>query len=75
MGFILKIFKRFEGYKAILGYLIAQLAGSQPLLMAAWIAWLANKHDPQAIADLVAQLALAGGLLHKFIRNIKSYLS
>lgn len=75
MGLINKLLKKFDGWKTILGYLIAQVVGSQPLLMAAWVAWLANKSDPDAVANLVGQLALAGGLLHRFIKNIKSYLS
>lgn len=75
MGLINKLLKKFDGWKTILGYLIAQVVGSQPLLMAAWVAWLANKGDPDAVANLVGQLALAGGLLHRFIKNIKSYLS
>lgn len=75
MSFINKLLKLANGWKAIAGYAIAQLMGTQPLLMAAWVAWLANKNDPDAVANLVAQLALAGGLLHRFIKNIKSYLS
>lgn len=75
MSFISKLLAKFNGWKAILGYAIAQLAGTQPLLLAAWVAWLANKGDPTAVANLVGQLALAGGLLHRFIKNIKSYVS
>jgi len=74
MKFIKKFLASINGWKALLGYAIAQLAGTQPLLMAAWVAWLANKGDPDAVANLVGQLALAGGLLHRFIKNIKSYL-
>lgn len=75
MSFINKFLAKISGWKAIAGYAIAQIAGTQPLLMAAWVAWLANKGDPDAVANLVGQLALAGGLLHRFIKNIKSYLN
>lgn len=72
MNFIISLLAKVSGWKSILGYLIAQFAGTQPLLMAAWVAWLANKQDPQATANLVGQLLLAGGLFLRFIKNIKS---
>lgn len=71
-GFINKLFAKVDGWKAILGYLIAQFAGSYPMLMVAFTAWVANKSDPQAVANLIAQLTLAGGIFHKFIKNVKN---
>lgn len=69
---MLALFSKLNGWKTILGYLVAMVAGSQPLLGAAFAAWMANKQDPQAITNLLAQLAVAGGLFHKFIKNVNA---
>ena len=70
MSFLSGLFGKLNGWKSIVGYLVAQVAGSQPLLMAAWVAWLAAPKDPQAILNLLGQGVLAGGLLHKLIKNL-----
>lgn len=66
----MKLFKILDGWRSILGYVIAQVAGSQPLFMAAWLAWLAAPKDPQAIANLLGQAILAGGLIARLVKNL-----
>lgn len=66
------LFKKLDGWKSILGYLILLVGGSNPLLGAAFAAWMANKQDPQAITNLIGQLTLAGGLFLRFIKNLKA---
>lgn len=70
MKFLSFLWNKSSNWKSIVGYLIAQVAGSQPLLLAAWVAWLAAPKDPQAILNLLGQGVLAGGLLHKLIKNL-----
>ena len=72
MKFINALLGKLSGWKTILGYLIAQFAGSYPMLMVAFTAWMADKSNQQAIENLVGQLILAGGVFHKFIKNVKN---
>jgi hypothetical protein len=71
MSFLNTLFAKLSGWKTLLGYLIAQFAGSYPMLFDAFVAWKSNPGDVQAIMNLIAQLAMAGGLFHVFIKNLK----
>lgn len=71
---IVGLFDYVNGWKTIIGYAIAQIAGSYPLVAGAFAAWKLAPHDPQAIANLIAQLTLVGGVGHKVIKNLQGLL-
>lgn len=68
--FLANILGRLDNWKSILGYLLAQFFGDQPMLLAAINAFIANPKDPQVALNLVAQLVLAFGLSHRAIKNV-----
>lgn len=68
--FLANILSRLDGWKSILGYILAQIFGDMPMLLAAINAFIANPKDTQAALNLVAQLALAFGLSHRAIKNV-----
>lgn len=47
------------------------ICGLYPMLFDAFVAWKSNPGDVQAIMNLIAQLTMAGGLFHVFIKNLK----
>jgi hypothetical protein len=68
--FLANILGKLDGWKSILGYVLAQIFGDMPMLLAAINGFIANPKDPQAALNLVAQLVLAFGLSHRAIKNI-----
>jgi hypothetical protein len=66
--------KKIDGWKTVLAYLVAQVSGTYPMVMAAYLAWQAAPSDPTAISNLVAQLGLAVGVGHRIVKNLKALL-
>lgn len=74
LSFILSLPNRINGWKTILAYVVAQVSGTYPMLMTAWVAWQAAPQDAQAIANLIAQLGMAVGVGHKLVKNLQGLL-
>ncbi|NDF13447.1 MAG: hypothetical protein EB060_11625 [Proteobacteria bacterium] len=71
---MLNVIAKVNGWKTILAYVVAQVGGSYPLVLGAYLAWKAAPSDPQAIANLVAQLGLVVGVGHKLVKNVQAML-
>lgn len=74
LSFILSLPSRINGWKTILAYVVAQVSGTYPMLLAAYLAWQAAPQDAQAIANLIAQLGMAIGVGHKLVKNLQALL-
>lgn len=74
LNLILTLPARINGWKTILAYVVAQVSGTYPMLLAAYVAWQAAPSDAQAISNLIAQLGLAVGVGHKLVKNLRSLL-
>ena len=66
--------KKIDGWKTVLAYTVAQVSGSYPMVLAAYVAWEAAPSDPTAISNLIAQLGLAIGVGHRLVKNLRSLL-
>lgn len=66
--------KKIDGWKTVLAYIVAQVSGTYPMVLAAYVAWQAAPGDAQAISNLIAQLGLAVGVGHKVIKNLRALL-
>lgn len=66
----MKILKYLDGWKTIIGYLLAQFLGSYPLLLTAAQELLADPQDKQKLYNFVAQLVIATGLTARLFKNI-----
>lgn len=65
-----KLLRYLDGWKTIIGYLLAQFLGSYPLLLTAAKELLANPEDKQKLYNFVAQLVIATGLTARVFKNI-----
>lgn len=65
-----KLIANLDGWKSIIGYLLAQILGDFPLVLTAIQSWLANPSDKQALANVIAQVVLAFGLSMRLIKNL-----
>lgn len=66
----MKILKYLDGWKTIIGYLLAQFLGSYPLLLTAAQELLADPQNKQKLYNFVAQLVIATGLTARLFKNI-----
>lgn len=74
LNIVLILPKKIDGWKTILAYTVAQVSGTYPMVLAAYVAWQAAPSDAQAISNLIAQLGLAIGVGHKLVKNLKQLL-
>jgi len=66
----MSIFKKLNGWKTIISYILAQAFGSYPLLLTAFNELVADYKDPQKIINFLIQLGMALGLSHIAIKNV-----
>lgn len=66
--------KKIDGWKTVLAYTVAQVSGSYPMVLGAYLAWQAAPSDATAISNLIAQLGLAVGVGHRVVKNLRSLL-
>lgn len=66
----MNIFKKLNGWKTILFYILAQVFGSYPLLLSALQELMENPKDVQKIINFLIQLGIALGLSHKLLKNV-----
>ncbi len=65
-----KLLELLDGWKTVIGYLLAQFLGSYPLLLTAATALLSDPQNKQKLFDFVAQLVIATGLTARVLKNI-----
>ena len=70
MGWILE---KINGWKMVIGIILAQIPwfADKPWLIEAIEKFIANMSDPTAIGNLVIQILIAVGLLHRVVKNVK----
>jgi len=66
----MNIFKKLNGWKTILSYILAQIFGSYPLLLTAFNELLEDYKNPQKIINFLVQLGMVLGLSHIAIKNV-----
>lgn len=75
MNFFKKMFKTFDDWKSIIGYILISVpwVGTYPMLKGAIEDLLANPTSEQTWANLVAQAILAGGIFHRIVKNFAKF--
>lgn len=64
-----KLLKYLDGWKTVIGYLLAQFLGSYPLLLTASQELLEDPQNKQKLFNFVAQLVIATGLTARVFKN------
>lgn len=61
---------KINGWKTIVGYILLQIPwfAENPMLIEAIEKWIADMSNPQAIGELVLNILLAIGVIHKIAK-------
>lgn len=73
LDLIKKTISATNGWKTVIGYVLLQIPwlAANPLLIDAVEKVLSNPQDAVAWGNLVAQILLAVGVLHRVFKNVK----
>jgi hypothetical protein len=74
MKWLIEFFvKRLDGWKSIISYILLQIPWivEHPMLLNAAEEWIADPQNPTKIGNLLLQIFLALGLVHKGFKEIK----
>lgn len=74
LGILKFILDKTDGWKAVIGYILLQIPfiAANPMLLGAIHKIIADPQNAAAWGELVAQVLLAVGILHKIFKNTKA---
>ena len=72
MEIVTWLLNKLNGWKTIIGVILAQIPWltDHPLLIEAIKKFLADMDNPTAIGNLVIQILIAIGVLHRIVKNL-----